>query len=230
MHIPPVVLAPKGSQDILLSALHSCEKQNKIPKGFLCEKNIQSLPFTPQKNQDVTFVAKQILNKLKTAERILFVDAVTFAPALALLNSYKEKWGITDDVVEKLHNIVYDEDDPDRATVVRDITEALQLIERYHETKQVVYITASGHAYNFAEKLTAQKSTLPGKLPEFKNIIEVNPDKAFEEIRTWLVSGKIVVADRLLLEQSTLLCFALNSLAPSQRFRLHSLKEENIVN
>ena len=229
--IKPVVLTPRTSRDDLISAIRSCEGKKKIPENLISPDDIQSLPFMLQSNgelkpQDVTRAAKAILDKLKSTEKALFVDAVSLAPALVLINTYKTKWGITDDIVDKLYNIVYDEENTERATVVRDITEALQLIEQYNETRQVVYITLPGHAFNFAQSIAEQSAILPGKLPEFEDIIEIDPEKAFHEIKSWLISGKSVVADRRILYKRPTIQVMLNTLAPSQRHMLHFTKEE----
>lgn len=228
MKILPIALTVRGAKNDFVSALLSCEKQKKIPINYISLSEIKSLPYNlggdgEVRSQDVGLVANNIRHVLRTSEGPVFVDATTCSSSLALLNRYKTSWRITDEVVEKLYTVVYDKENPEKAELVQDIEEALRLLEKYQRIKNIIYITATGYAFNFSEALSKNKKLLKAELPEFEDIIEIDPKKEVGNvIKSALLNGKTVVVHEKLFTLQPTLALIPESLPLAQRKKAKS--------
>lgn len=226
MHILPVVLTTRSRRQDLIIAIQTCEKNERLPKGLIAERNIKTFPcledrFGDIKEDQTPFAAKTITDQLKKAEKLLLVDACAFSESLSLLNAHHAHWGITDDVVDKLRLITYDETEPEKSDLILEIAEALRKIDDYEIHRSIVFITLEGHAFNFDVKLEEKMDSLPTRdFPQFNEIVEVKEENAEKRIRKYLETGKIVVVDKVLIGKIPRLIMAFNGFTSGQKKRL----------
>ncbi len=227
--IPPVVLGKQSKESYFLTALKSCEKNKKIPKDYVDYNQIKFLlkvPFCSEGGRVRNFdlEARHIKKALQEAQRAVIVDANSLENALALINEYKGPWNIDDDVVEKLIMVVYDEENPNKAEIVLDIKEALKLLEKFDRERNTLFITANGHAFNFAMDLAAKKDRLGTELPDFDKIVEIKPEESFLFIRSVVLEGKKVFVHETLQNKNSAIGLMPTSLTSGQKDRLNFVR------
>ena len=210
MRTQAIVLGKKSLREDFLIALKSCEERGKIPQGLADPNTITFLEDPKKRMGEYQARPDQSELKIKQAlsqsEGAVVVDALGLENGLAVLNSYKDKWDVTDDIVDKLYIVVYDPLRPHRAEIVRDIKEALVLLEKFDKENRVVFVAAEGHATNFYLDLEAYEKRLAKQgieLPEFERIDEMNPKTAFLKIRAKVAAGKNVFVHESLLRDNT---------------------------
>ena len=91
----------------------------------------------PLNYSEPSYSIKAIVDFLKNRDENLVIDTVAFESALATIGAYKNVWGLTDDMMEKLYEIVYDPYLPERAEVEQNICEALKLASEYSKTVEI---------------------------------------------------------------------------------------------
>lgn len=138
MNIKPVVyITAHKSLAPFKEALNSCSTIGQCYKNY--DKNILSLPPHINPDQQSTYAVKEIINILKSTENDVLVDADALQNTLALFNvaPYRKAWGVTDDMMKRIYEVVYDPKTPHRAEIVQGITEALRLQDLYSRTKEL---------------------------------------------------------------------------------------------
>ena len=105
--------------------------------GGVRDKSILSLHMNP--DQQSIYAVKEIVHILKTTDSDVLVDADALQNALALFNvgSYRKSWGVTDEMVKRIYEVVYDPKAPHRAEILQGITEALRLQDLYSRMPEV---------------------------------------------------------------------------------------------
>ena len=229
MQLTQVVLGKQSEKNSFVTALKSCEQKKKIPLGYIDYNQIKFLPNIPfstegGRTRNFDIEAKQIRKALREAERAVIVDANSLENALALINEYKGCWNITDEVIDKLYLVVHERENPDNAEVVQGIKEAFKLLEKFDRANSVIFITASGHAFNFAMDLAACKKRPFVDLPGLEKIVEINPEEAWDFIRRKIVAGKTVFVHETLLRKNPTVQLMPKSLTEGQRGRLNFIK------
>ena len=134
MNIKPVVyITTHESLNAFKTALLSCADIGQ----FACDKKKDILPLSMRADQ-VYFAVKEIVHNLKQTENDVLVDADALQNALALFNiaPNRKAWGITDNMMNRIYEVVYDPKSPHRAEIVQGITEALRLQDLYSRTKE----------------------------------------------------------------------------------------------
>ncbi|MBI3590851.1 MAG: hypothetical protein HY094_05670 [Candidatus Melainabacteria bacterium] len=138
MNVTPVVyITTYKSLNPFKMALLSCSEIGQFAFDKEKDKNILSLPIQPE--QQVDFAVREIIYNLKHTGNDVVVDADALQSALAFFNviPYRKAWGITEDMMKRIYEIVYDPRAPHRAEIVQGITNALRLQDIYSRTEEL---------------------------------------------------------------------------------------------
>ena len=139
MEIKPVVyITTQRSLQAFKEALESCSNigQFFFNSQQATNRNITVLQVTEHQTNPAV---QEITNKLKYTQNDVVVDADSLQNSLALFNArfYRKAWGITDEMMSRLYEIVYDPKAPHRAEIVQGITEALRMQDLYCRTVEM---------------------------------------------------------------------------------------------
>lgn len=134
MNIKPVIyITTYKTLNPFKLALFSCSEIGQCAFDKSRNKDLRVLNMQP--NQ----VAREITHVLKHTESEIVVDADALQNALALFNIIpnRKAWGITDDMMKRVYEVVYDPKAPHRAEIVQGITQALILQDIYSRTEEI---------------------------------------------------------------------------------------------
>ena len=89
---------------------------------------------------------------------------------------------------------------------------------------KILFVTAPGHAFNFAMDLAARKRKLEKQgisLPEFSDIVEMDPKQAFDQIWSQIaIAGNKVFVHESLFKKNIAVKFMPSGLDEGQRNKL----------
>lgn len=203
----PILLSTRHNADKVRHALSACEEREKIPECVLNELSISPIQVSTDMHGevvegDITIGAKRILETLGRARDAAFLDVHALGSSLRVAAGMTKPVGMNGHRIDDYEMLVYDPLAPKRATVVEGLLNAEQQLEKYKETRSLVFITVEGHAFNLSEKYTNSLKEPRVRFlyennvrPTIDNIVEVKPEELGSEILSWMRSGKVVVVD-----------------------------------
>ena len=138
MEIKPVVyITAQRSFLSFKEALESCSSMGQFffNKQYV-DRNIVSLQVQERQTDPVV---REITQYLKNTNSDVVVDSDSLQNSLALFNVkfYRKAWGVTDEMMDRIYEVIYDPRAPHRAEIVQGITEALRLQDLYSRTVEI---------------------------------------------------------------------------------------------